>query len=146
MYLQLSILRVFASEKSSYDSGYDHGCDDAGRSESDKYINQPEKGASFHTNEFMDGYYAGLNACANGRTNSEGNDDDGNCKFGPGNCGPGSCYARGVEDGKNNDFGDFFKVDSSGDCDAGEFFPRYYQGFIDYQFLYRGYLRAGKEK
>jgi hypothetical protein len=41
---QLSgILQVYASESSPYDSGYDHGCDDAGRSESDKYINQPER-------------------------------------------------------------------------------------------------------
>jgi hypothetical protein len=64
---QLSgILQVYASKSSPYDSGYDHGCDDAGRSESDKYINQPEKGPSFHTNAFMDGYYAGLNACSSG--------------------------------------------------------------------------------
>ena len=28
------------------------------------------------------------------------------CTFGEGSCGLGSCYARGVEDGKNNDFGD----------------------------------------
>jgi hypothetical protein len=57
--------------------------------------------------------------------------DDSEYKFGRGNCGSGSCYARGVEDGKNNDFGDFFKIDPSGDCDAGEFLPRYYEGFID---------------
>jgi hypothetical protein len=48
------------------------GCDDAGRSESDKYINQPEKGPSFHTNEFMDGYYAGLNACSSRGNNGGG--------------------------------------------------------------------------
>lgn len=57
--------------------------------------------------------------------------DDSKCKFGEGYCSPGSCYARGVEDGKNNDFGDYFKIDPSRDCDAGEFFPRYYEGFID---------------
>ena len=56
---------------------------------------------------------------------------DDKCKFGEGYCSPGSCYARGVEDGKNNDFGDYFKIDPSGDCDAGEFLPRYYEGFID---------------
>jgi len=67
---QLSgILQVYASESSPYDSGYDHGCDDAGRSESDKYINQPEKGPSFHTEEFMSGYYDGLNSCGGGGTN-----------------------------------------------------------------------------
>jgi hypothetical protein len=41
---------VDASGKSPYDSGYDHGCDDADISDSDnRYINQPEKGPSFHT-------------------------------------------------------------------------------------------------
>jgi hypothetical protein len=64
--------QVFASESSPYDSGYDHGCDDAGRSESDKYINQPERGPSFHTQEFMNGYYAGLNACSSGGSSSGG--------------------------------------------------------------------------
>jgi hypothetical protein len=64
-----SMQQVYASESSPYDSGYDHGCDDAGKSESEKYINQPEKGPSFHTNEFMDGYYAGLNACSSGGSN-----------------------------------------------------------------------------
>jgi hypothetical protein len=29
----------------------------------DRYINEPGKGPSFHTNEFMSGYYAGFNAC-----------------------------------------------------------------------------------
>ena len=64
--------KVYASGGSPYDSGYDHGCDDAGRSEPDKYINQPEKGPSFHTNAFMDGYYAGLNACSGGGDNGSG--------------------------------------------------------------------------
>ena len=54
------------------------------------------------------------------------------CEFGDvGYCAPGSCYARGVEDGKNNDFGDYFKIDPSGDCGFGEFLPRYTAGFID---------------
>lgn len=38
---------VYASGSSPYDSGRDHGCDDAGRSEFDKYINQPEKDPLF---------------------------------------------------------------------------------------------------
>lgn len=55
---------VLASSNSPYDSGYDHGCDDAGISDpSDRYINQPEKGPSFHTSEFMNGYNAGFNSC-----------------------------------------------------------------------------------
>jgi hypothetical protein len=47
-----------------YDSGYDHGCNDAGISDpSDRYINQPEKGPSFHTDIFMQGYYDGYDEC-----------------------------------------------------------------------------------
>jgi hypothetical protein len=49
----------------AYDSGYDHGCDDAGISNSDdRYINQPEKGPSFHTDRVMDGYNNGFDACS----------------------------------------------------------------------------------
>ena len=59
----ISSIPSYAS--SPYDSGYDHGCDDAGISDSlEQYINQPEKGPSYHTSEFMDGYYAGLNSCS----------------------------------------------------------------------------------
>ncbi|MGE0389506.1 MAG: hypothetical protein AB7P13_05170 [Candidatus Nitrosocosmicus sp.] len=55
---------ALASSKSPYESGYDHGCDDAGISDpSDRYINQPEKGPSFHTSEFMNGYNSGFNSC-----------------------------------------------------------------------------------
>jgi hypothetical protein len=37
-----------AGGKSPYESGYDHGCDDADISDpDDRYINQPEKGPSF---------------------------------------------------------------------------------------------------
>jgi len=68
----VGIVQVYASESSPYESGRDHGCDDAGRSESDKYINQPEKGPSFHTQEFMNGYYAGLNDCSGGGNNGGG--------------------------------------------------------------------------
>ena len=31
---------------------------------SDRYINQPEKGPSFHTNEFMRGYNDGYDDCS----------------------------------------------------------------------------------
>lgn len=52
---------------SRYDSGYDHGCDDAGISDpDDRYINLPEKGPAFHTGEFMQGYDDGFNACSGG--------------------------------------------------------------------------------
>jgi hypothetical protein len=58
-----SPITVNSSESSPYDSGYNHGHNDSGLPESDKYINQPEKGPSFHTQEFMNGYYDGLNNC-----------------------------------------------------------------------------------
>src|SRR5919106_4781152 len=62
---------VDAGSKSPYDSGYDHGCDDAGISNpSDRYINEPGKGPSFHTDEFMQGYNAGYDNCS-----SDGGDD-----------------------------------------------------------------------
>lgn len=55
----------YASEDDPYDSGYDHGCDDAKIFDSsDRYINQPEKGPAFHTDRFMEGYNAGFSACA----------------------------------------------------------------------------------
>src|SRR5215207_3689660 len=59
-----------ASSKSPYESGYDHGCDDAKISDpDDRYINQPEKGPSFHTNEFMRGYNDGYDTCQNENEN-----------------------------------------------------------------------------
>jgi hypothetical protein len=55
---------ALASSGSPYDSGYNHGCDDARISDpSDRYINQPEKGPAFHTSEFMNGYDSGFNSC-----------------------------------------------------------------------------------
>jgi hypothetical protein len=50
--------------QSPYDSGYDHGCDDAYISNSERqYINQPGKGPSFHSDEFMRGYDDGYGNC-----------------------------------------------------------------------------------
>jgi hypothetical protein len=47
-----------------YRSGYNHGCSDAKISDSLKrYINQPGKGPSFHTSEFMRGYNDGFESC-----------------------------------------------------------------------------------
>jgi len=60
-----------------YDFGYDHGCDDAGIADpSDRYINQPESGPAFHTNEFMDGYNDGFVECSTGNSNPDGDDRD----------------------------------------------------------------------
>jgi len=55
---------VEGSTTSPYQSGHDHGCDDASISEkSERYIEQPEKGPDFHTKEFMAGYYDGISEC-----------------------------------------------------------------------------------
>jgi len=50
---------------SGYDSGYNHGCNDAKLSDpSERYINQPKKGPSFHSDTFMQGYQSGFNTCS----------------------------------------------------------------------------------
>jgi hypothetical protein len=80
------------SSTSPYQSGYNHGCSDARISDpSDRYINEPGKGPSFHTNEFMSGYNAGFNACAGGG--------------GGGSDGTGT-FAEGQGDGKAEGFRD----------------------------------------
>ena len=58
-----------------YRSGYNHGCSDAKISDpSKRYINQPGKGPSYHTLDFMNGYNNGFESCSNGNTpsNSKG--------------------------------------------------------------------------
>ena len=73
-----SIPSAFASNN-AYDSGYDHGCDDAGISDpDDRYINQPERGPSFHTGAFMDGYNAGFNSCSRSGGDNDNNDNNDN--------------------------------------------------------------------
>ena len=50
-----------------YKSGYNHGCSDAKISNPDnRYINQPGKGANYHTFEFLRGYNDGFETCSNG--------------------------------------------------------------------------------
>jgi hypothetical protein len=71
----MTMTSVYGSEQSPYDSGYDHGCDDADLSPSDRYINEPGKGPSYHTDEFMDGYNAGYNSCSNGNGDGDSNGD-----------------------------------------------------------------------
>jgi hypothetical protein len=83
--LLLQVQPLEATNKSPYESGHDHGCNDAGISDpDDRYINQPEKGPSFHTNEFMRGYNDGYDACSGGSP-SGNNYRDG--------------YQKGYEDG-----------------------------------------------
>lgn len=73
----IQIQLAYAGGKSPYQSGYDHGCDDTDISDpDDRYINQPEKGPSFHTDEFMDGYHAGYNSCSGGSSNDRESDRD----------------------------------------------------------------------
>ena len=53
-----------------YKSGYTHGCSDAKISDSSKrYINQPGKGPTYHTSEFMRGYNDGFESCHNDNEN-----------------------------------------------------------------------------
>ena len=78
-FLLVSQLQQFAnaSSNSPYESGRDHGCNDAGISDADdRYINQDEKGPSFHTNEFMRGYNNGYDECS-ARDNRDSDNDDG---------------------------------------------------------------------
>ena len=71
----------YASQDNPYESEYDHGCDDAGISDpSERYINQPGKGPSFHTGSFMNVYNDGFDACSDGigdDSNAENNAVDG---------------------------------------------------------------------
>ncbi|MGH9975455.1 MAG: hypothetical protein ACRD8Z_06415, partial [Nitrososphaeraceae archaeon] len=51
-----STLKYSFVKCNAYDSGQNHVCDDADKSDPDDiYINQPGKGPSFHTGAFMDG-------------------------------------------------------------------------------------------
>jgi hypothetical protein len=51
--------------------------DDGGIADpSDRYINQPQKGPAFHTNEFMDGYYAGFDECSDAGSTRDGAERD----------------------------------------------------------------------
>jgi hypothetical protein len=64
--VQVYAVDTLTITKSPFESGHGHGCSDAGISDfSDRYINQPGKGPSFHTEEFMRGYDTGYNACSN---------------------------------------------------------------------------------
>jgi 5-methylcytosine-specific restriction endonuclease McrA len=50
---------------SGYDSGYNHGCNDAKVVDpSERYINQPERGPNFHSDAFMQEYRSGFNSCS----------------------------------------------------------------------------------
>ena len=65
MRLTTTTTSVLATANSdAYDSGYDHGCDDSDfEYPGDRYINQPGNGSSKQSDEFMNGYEDGFNAC-----------------------------------------------------------------------------------
>src|SRR5215203_2848029 len=108
-----------ASSKSPYESGYDHGCDDADISDpDDRYINQPEKGPSFHTDEFMRGYNDGYDACSGGGSNNFDTSDrtDG-------------CFDEGYKDGRDNPF-DIDEYDKCGGSSGDPGNNAYYNGFV----------------
>lgn len=64
----LAVIMSFPAYASSeaYDSGYDHGCDDANIPPSERYINEVGKGPSYHTDKFMEGYHDGFENCSVG--------------------------------------------------------------------------------
>lgn len=53
------------TKKVSFDSGYGHGCSDAKIAiDSQRYISQAGKGPTYHTSDFMEGYYQGFDYCS----------------------------------------------------------------------------------
>jgi hypothetical protein len=109
----------YASSKSPYESRYDHGCDDADILDlGDRYINQPERGPSFHTDEFMEGYEDGYVQCSD-VSDSESNElADWND----------SCRDAGYNDGQNGPFNQP-TYDHCGDEEGGD--DAYFNGFIN---------------
>lgn len=62
--LHMQQVNALSPTKSPFGPGYKHGCNDSRISNfSERYINQPGKGPSFHTDEFMRGYDTGFNVC-----------------------------------------------------------------------------------
>lgn len=56
----------------AHTSGYNHGCSDAQISDpSERYINQPEKGSSLHSDAFMQAYNEGFNSCSSPYSGSD---------------------------------------------------------------------------
>ena len=51
----LGIIQTAMAKGTPWQAGYDHGCSDAQLPFSARYINQPDKGPQFHTQEFMSG-------------------------------------------------------------------------------------------
>jgi hypothetical protein len=132
-------LTASGSSKSPNGSGYDHGCDDEDISDpDDRYINQPEKGPSLHTNEFMRGYNTGYYSCS-GDGNNEDNDpcnyhglnicdSSGNCDSDRFDCysddcvngQPGTtCQCEGVDEPYDNDIDNYDSGPADDDLPKG---------------------------
>ena len=128
MMLVVFIMPAYASSD-AYDSGRDHGCDDARISDpSDRYINQPEKGPSFHTGAFMDGYNAGFSACSTSSSGSSGGGNGGHYDDDDDEGWNDSCRDAGFKDGQDHPF-NHATYDHCGDEQGGA--DAYYDGFID---------------
>jgi hypothetical protein len=123
VFIELEIHQANSSGLSPYQSGYNHGCSDSRISNpSDRYINQPEKGPSFHTDEFMDGYDDGYVECSDG-SNSDNSGSNGDLADWNDNC-----RDAGYEDGQNGPFNQP-TYDHCGDEEGGD--VSYYKGFIE---------------
>jgi hypothetical protein len=59
----LGVMQSAFAKGTPFQAGYDHGCSDAKLPFSASYINEPDKGHRFHTQEFMNGYNTGFSAC-----------------------------------------------------------------------------------
>jgi hypothetical protein len=71
--------------------------DDSELKAEDRYINEPGKGASFHTDEFMDGYRTGYQECKEGKSNDNGNNDESSSVNS-------DCFNEGYNDDRDNPF------------------------------------------
>jgi hypothetical protein len=94
----VGIIQAAMAKETPYQAGYDHGCNDGKISNADdRYINQPDKGPSNHTPEFMSGYNAGFSTCSDGGTpNSGGNTDN---SRGGSSSNPGQSQSQSYKDG-----------------------------------------------
>jgi hypothetical protein len=62
---QSFLIDTHAEGKSPYKLGHDYGCDDARITDlSNRYVHEPQKNPSFHTDQFLQGYYAGFSSCS----------------------------------------------------------------------------------
>jgi hypothetical protein len=86
-----------------YNSGYEHGCNDAGISDkASRYIIQPEAGPSLNSDEFMHGYSDGFDTCSSSNDNSNMEDENNTMCEDYGNCEDDGW----IDDNTTNPYGD----------------------------------------